>query len=58
MEAQKDAYPSVFLSLTDVDLPVDFTNDYSKYSDFKPLAKGGKAILQTCMDNALGYRCP
>ncbi len=54
MEAQKDAYSSVFLSLTDIDLPVDFTNDYTKYSDFKPLAKGGKAILQTCMDNALG----
>ena len=52
--ALKDAYASVFLSSTDVDLPVDFTNDYAKYSDFQPLAKGGKAILQTCMDNALG----
>tara|TARA_B100000945_G_C20408636_1_gene611415 strand:+ start:992 stop:1972 length:981 start_codon:yes stop_codon:yes gene_type:complete len=54
MVAQKDAYASVFLSLTDVDLPVDFINDYDKYSDFRPLAKGGKAVLQTCMDNALG----
>ena len=54
MVDHKDAYASVFLSLTDVDLPVDFTNDYTKYSDFKPLAKGGKAVLQTCMDNALG----
>ena len=54
MVAQKDAYASVFLSLTDVDLPVDFTNDYDKYSDFKFLAKGGKAVLQTCLDNALG----
>ncbi len=54
METQKDAYASVFLSMTDVDLPADFTNDYGKYSDFKPFAKGGKAILQTCMDNALG----
>ena len=54
MTSLKDAYPSVFLSLTDVDLPVGFTNDYSKYTEFKPLAKGGKAILQTCMDQALG----
>jgi len=54
MAELKDAYPSIFLSLTDVDLPGDFTNDYQKYLDFKPLAKGGKAVLQTCMDSALG----
>ena len=52
--ALKDAYASVFLSSTEVDLPADFTNDYAKYSDFQPLAKGGKAVLQTCLDNALG----
>ena len=51
MAELKDAYPSIFLSLTDVDLPGDFTNDYEKYLDFKPLAKGGKAVLQTCMDS-------
>ena len=53
MAELKDAYPSIFV-VTDVDLPGDFTNDAEKYLDFKPLAKGGKVALQTCMDSALG----
>lgn len=54
MATRKDHYSSIFLSITDANLPPDFINDYSKYSDFKLLTKGGKATLQTCVDAGLG----
>ncbi|MEC7567320.1 MAG: serine/threonine-protein kinase [Planctomycetota bacterium] len=54
MAIRKDHYPSIFISITDTDLPPDFCNDYDKYSDFKLLAKGGKATLHTCLDAGLG----
>ncbi|MDE0817432.1 MAG: hypothetical protein OSA92_07220, partial [Pirellulaceae bacterium] len=54
MATRKDHYSSIFLSITDANLPPDFINDYSKYSDFKLLTKGGKATLHTCVDAGLG----
>ncbi len=49
-----DGYPQIVLSGTDPNLPKQFTNSYAKYSQFKPMASGGKAELFSCWDNSLG----
>ena len=41
---------------TDRQLSRYFSNNYSRYSEFEEFAKGGSAILRTCLDNNLGRR--
>ncbi|MBM83080.1 MAG: protein kinase [Planctomycetaceae bacterium] len=54
MSSKHDPYPKIILSGTDPDLPDDFTNGFEKYSDFRDMARGGKAQLQTCWDHIMG----
>jgi len=49
-----DGYPTIIISGTDRDLPSGFQNDFSKYSDFRMLFNGHKAILEAAWDNAVG----
>jgi serine/threonine-protein kinase len=49
-----DAYPKIYVSDTDVDFPSYQTMGFGRYSDFKPLATGGSAMLRTCRDKNLG----
>jgi serine/threonine protein kinase len=49
-----DAYPHIYVKDTDVDFPTYQTMGFGRYSDFKPLATGGAAILRTCRDKNLG----
>ena len=49
-----DTYPHIYVKDTDAQLPKYQTTGFGRYSDFKPLAKGGSAILRTCRDNSLG----
>ncbi|MEQ8208435.1 MAG: serine/threonine-protein kinase [Lacipirellulaceae bacterium] len=39
---------------TDARFPKHQTTGFGRYSDFKPLSKGGSAVLRTCRDNNLG----
>jgi serine/threonine-protein kinase len=50
----QDNYPKVSLSETDKPLPKYFSNGFTRYAGFKPMAKGGKAELYTCFDKNLG----
>ena len=50
----QDNYPKVSLSQTDKPLPKYFSNGFTRYASFKPMAKGGKAELYTCFDKNLG----
>jgi len=52
--APRDAYPHIYVSDTDVDFPTYQTMGFGRYSDFKPLATGGAALLRTCRDKNLG----
>jgi len=53
-DQRKDNYQSIFLSGTDAELPLWFTNDYQKYSNFREMAGGGNGLLLACKDNNLG----
>lgn len=44
----------ITLSETDRDLPKHVKNGFMRYDKFKPLTKGGEALLQTCYDENLG----
>ncbi len=44
----------IFLEDTDTPLPESVRNTDMRYTEYKLLAKGGKAIIQTCKDNYLG----
>ncbi|HUG19438.1 MAG TPA: serine/threonine-protein kinase [Planctomycetaceae bacterium] len=54
MLQELDNYPKVSLSETDKPLPKYFSNGFTRYANFKPMAKGGKAELYTCFDKILG----
>ncbi len=54
MNEKLDVYPKVSLAQTDQPLPKFFTNGYGRYSQFQPMARGGKAELYTCYDTNLG----
>lgn len=54
MSGPTDNYPTIILTGTDPDLPDDFSNDFSKYKDFKEMARGGSALLQSCWDSIMG----
>jgi len=47
-------YPHLDAKDTDRQLPRYFSNNFTRYSDFSPFAKGGSAELRTCRDNNLG----
>ena len=49
-----DSYPQIDAKDTDRQLNQYYSNSFTRYSDFEPLAKGGSAILQTCRDSNLG----
>jgi serine/threonine-protein kinase len=49
-----DAYPHIYVDDTDAELPKYQTTGFGRYTDFKPLAKGGTATLRTCRDKSLG----
>ncbi len=49
-----DHYPQIDAKDTDRQLSQYYSNSFTRYSDFSPLAKGGSAILQTCRDSNLG----
>ena len=49
----KDAYPSIYVSTTDPDLPEWFTNDFPKYANFQDAGSGGGGVLNVCYDNNL-----
>lgn len=50
----EDHYPVIDAKQTDRQLTKFFSNNFSRYSDFADLSKGGSAILRTCLDNNLG----
>lgn len=54
MSGPTDSYPKIILSGTDPDLPEQFENGFSKYTDFKEMARGGSALLQSCWDTIMG----
>ena len=49
-----DGYPRIILSGTDPDLPRDIPTGFDKYTDFRPMARGAKAVLQSCWDSIMG----
>lgn len=49
-----DSYPQIDAKDTDRELNQYYSNSFTRYSNFEPLAKGGSAVLQTCRDNNLG----
>ena len=54
MSGPVDSYPKIILSGTDPDLPLNFSNSFSKYTDFQEMARGGSALLQSCWDSIMG----
>jgi len=49
-----DGYPRITLAFTDPDLPTVVPYGYAKYTDFKEMARGGRAILWSCWDSIMG----
>jgi serine/threonine protein kinase len=49
-----DSYPQIDAKDTDRQLNQYYSNSFTRYSNFEPLAKGGSAVLQTCRDSNLG----
>ena len=45
-----DSYPKIILSSTDLDLPSDVPLGYQKYTEFREMARGIKAVLHSCWD--------
>ena len=54
MSEPTDSYPTIILSGTDPDLPDEFNNDFSKYKNFKEMARGGSSLLRSCWDSIMG----
>ena len=52
--SQRSDHPQIILTGTDPDLPTEFDGNYAKYSDFQEMARGGKALLQSCWDSVMG----
>jgi serine/threonine-protein kinase len=49
-----DKYPHIYIKDTDAELPKYQTTGFGRYVNFKPLARGGTATLQSCRDKNLG----
>ncbi len=54
-EPPSDDYEMVYLNITDQELP-EKINQSTRYAYFKTIAKGGKAIIQSCKDLHLSRR--
>ena len=54
MSKTVDPYPKIILSGTDPDLPENLPVGYAKYTDFREMARGGKAVLFSCWDTLMG----
>lgn len=54
LNSEKDNYPTIFLSVTDAELPAGFVNDFSKYSYLGDMPGGGSGQLLAYHDNCLG----
>ena len=52
----KDEYSVMYVADIDVVTPPDIQNGFDKYSDFKVINEGGKAILKQCKDTNLGRK--
>lgn len=50
----EDNYPVIDAKQTDRQLTKFFSNNFSRYTDFADLSKGGSATLRTCLDKNLG----
>lgn len=53
---EKDPYPKIYSAQTDAFLPETIPSGYSKYKDFKMIAKGGTSLIQSCVDTILGRK--
>ena len=52
--SSSDVFPHIYVSDTDLKFPDFQTMGYGRYTEFKPLSRGGSAVLQTCRDKNLG----
>ncbi|MCR9118297.1 MAG: serine/threonine protein kinase [bacterium] len=46
-------YPGIYLSKTDTDLPDNFSNGFSKYTNISEMESGGNGVLLLCYDSNL-----
>jgi len=53
-QSKQSAHRSILSSFTDAALPVAFSNDFAKYSEFQTIAGGGHGVLRACLDANLG----
>ncbi|MGH0030578.1 MAG: serine/threonine-protein kinase [Myxococcota bacterium] len=51
-EKPQDGYPSIYLEGTDAPLP-EKLHPGTRYMHFKTIAKGGKSVIQSCLDRHL-----
>ena len=49
-----DGQGPIFLTATDYELPKSLPEGIAKYTNFRPMAKGGSAALRTCFDQLTG----
>lgn len=49
-----DNYPRIILSTTDLDLPDDVPVGHDKYTQFREMTRGKKAVLHSCWDSIVG----
>jgi serine/threonine-protein kinase len=54
MQPPGDGQGPIFLTATDYDLPRVLPEGIAKYSNFRPMARGGSAVLRTCFDQVTG----
>jgi len=50
----RDNQPAIFISSTDYDLPLELPRGLAKYSGFREMARGGNAVLRSCVDTLTG----
>ena len=49
-----DNYPKIILASTDLDLPLDVPSGYEKFTEFREMSRGKKAVLHSCWDRIVG----
>ncbi len=54
MSPTPEGYPEIILSATDPDLPLEPARGLAKYTNFRPMAQGGNAVLRSCWDPIVG----
>ena len=50
----QDHQPAIFISSTDYDLPLELPQGLAKYTGFREMARGGNAVLRSCVDTLTG----